>query len=98
MRHHLATEHQLQVLNAIDRFEDSKRKVRVFANQLKADLKLTGNVALGSEPPTDYTRFNPNQAAASVGLELDLPIDRLLERNVIEPLWCSSKRSCALLP
>ncbi len=79
--YHLATERQLQVLNAIDRFEDSKRKVRVFANQLKADLKLTGNVALKSDPPTDYTSFNPNQVAASVGLELDLPIDRLLERN-----------------
>ena len=35
----VATEKQLQILNAIDKFEDSKRKVRVAANQLQADLK-----------------------------------------------------------
>ncbi len=76
-----ATEKQLQVLNAIDRFEDSKRKVRVAADQLKADLKLTGDASLQSETPTDYTRFDPNQVSAEVGLELNLPIDRLRERN-----------------
>jgi outer membrane protein TolC len=76
-----ATEKQLQILNAIDKFEDSKRKVRVAADQLRADLKLTGNAALESTAPTDYTRFEPNKAAANVGLELNLPIDRVSERN-----------------
>lgn len=77
-----ATEKQLQALNAIDRFEDSKRKIRVAADQLKADLKLTADASLQSETPTDYTRFDPDKVSADVGLELNLPIDRLRERNI----------------
>jgi outer membrane protein TolC len=76
-----ATEKQLQVLNAIDKFEDSKRKVRVTANQLGADLKLTGDASLQSDTPTDYTRFDASKVSADVGVELNLPIDRLTERN-----------------
>ncbi len=77
----LAVQKQLPTLNAIDRVEDLKRKVRVAASQLKADLTLSGNASLDSEGPTDYTKFDPNQIRAGVGLQLDLPIDRLRERN-----------------
>ena len=77
----LAVQKQLPTLNAIDRFEDLKRKVRVAASQLKADLTLSGNASLDSDRPTDYTKFDPNQIRAGVGLQLDLPIDRLRERN-----------------
>jgi len=77
----LAVQKQLPTLNAIDRFEDLKRKVRVAADQLKADLTLSGNASLDSDRPTDYTKFDPNQIRAGVGLQLDLPIDRLRERN-----------------
>jgi outer membrane protein TolC len=79
--YHVAVQKQLPLLNAIDRFEDSRRKVRVAANQLKADLRLFGTASLQSDPPTDYTRFDPNKVAAQAGVELNLPIDRLVERN-----------------
>ncbi len=78
----IATGKQLQILNAIDRFEDSRRKVGVAADLLKADVKFVGDASLKSTPPTDYARFDPKQAAADVSLEIDLPIDRLRERNV----------------
>jgi hypothetical protein len=77
----LAVRKQLQILNAIDQFEDSKRKIRVAANRLKADLNLFANASLDSERPTDYTKFDPDQIRAGVGIELDLPLDRLRERN-----------------
>ena len=77
----VATEKQLQILNAIDKFEDSKRKVRVAANQLQADLKIVADADLTSQPPTDYSHFDPNKVRADVGLQLNLPIDRLPERN-----------------
>jgi outer membrane protein TolC len=77
----LAVQRHLQILNAIDKFEDSKRKIRVAADQLRAELNLVGGALLQSDPPTDYTRFDPNKVSAEVGLELNLPIDRLLERN-----------------
>lgn len=78
---HIAVENQLELLNDIDRFEDSQRQVYVAANRLKANLNLLADASLDSKPPTDYTQFNFNEVRAGVGLALDLPIDRLVERN-----------------
>jgi len=77
----IAVESQLDLLNDIDQFEDSKRKVAVAANRLKADLNIFGDASLPSREPTDYANFNFDDVRAGVGIELDLPIDRLRERN-----------------
>jgi outer membrane protein TolC len=77
----VATSNQLEILNAIDKFEDTKRKVRVVANQLQADLKIVADANLASDAPTEYSRFDPDKVRANVGLALNLPIDRLPERN-----------------
>jgi outer membrane protein TolC len=74
-------ERQMLVLNAIDQFEDVKRKVRVAKSQLRADLRLFADAALQSEGPVDYTQFDARKVTGGVGLELDLPIDRLRQRN-----------------
>src|ERR1039457_6373371 len=50
----VATAKQLEILNAIDKFEDTKRKVRVAANQLLADLKIVADASLASDAPPDY--------------------------------------------
>ncbi len=77
----VAIKRQLKILNAIDRYEDSKRKVKVAADRLRADLNLFADASLNSEGATDYTKFDPNKISAGVGLELNLPFDRLRERN-----------------
>ena len=77
----LAVDRQLPILNAIDSFEDSKRKIKVAANQLLPDLNLLADASLESDRPTDYTTFDPDNIRAGVGVELDLPIDRLRQRN-----------------
>ncbi|MGZ8899005.1 MAG: TolC family protein [Limisphaerales bacterium] len=77
----LATGRQMQILNAIDQFEDSKRKIKVATNRLLPDLNLLADASLESDRPTDYTKFDPNEIRAGVGVELNLPIDRLRERN-----------------
>ncbi len=77
----IAVEHQMEILNAVDQFEDSKRKIKVAANRLKAQLNIFGDASLQSEGPTDYTNFDPNKVRADVGISLDLPLDRLVERN-----------------
>jgi outer membrane protein TolC len=78
----LAVENHLDLMNEIDRFEDSKRKVKVAANMLKADLNIFADASLESESPTDYTEFNLDDVRAGAGIELNLPIDRLIERNL----------------
>ena len=77
----MAVSNQLEILNVIDQFEDKKRKIRVAASQLKADLVLFGDASLSSEGPNNYTRFDANKWRGNVGLELKLPFDKLRERN-----------------
>jgi outer membrane protein TolC len=71
----------MDVLNAIDRFEDSKRKIRLAADQLKPGLNLFANASLSSDPPDNYADFDINKVRYTAGLNLDLPLDRLRERN-----------------
>jgi len=77
----IATQRQMQILNAIDEFEDSKRKIKVSANRLLPDLNIFADASLESERPTDYTTFNADDVRAGIGVQLNLPIDRLRERN-----------------
>jgi hypothetical protein len=77
----MAVGRQLEILNAIDRFEDSKRKILVAARSLKADLNVFANASLASNEPTDYLNFDLDNVRYGVGLQLNLPLDRLRERN-----------------
>lgn len=76
-----AVQKQMQILNSIDKFEDTKRKVRVAANRLKADVNIVGDATWEANEMIDYSKFDPTQVRASVGLQLDLPFDRREERN-----------------
>jgi outer membrane protein TolC len=88
----LAVRQRLDLLNAIDRFEDSKRKVAVAANRLKTDLNIFADASIESEGPTDYTQFNWERYRAGVGVQLDLPVDRLRERNTYRTTLVSFER------
>lgn len=77
----MAVAQQMDILNAIDRFEDAKRKVRLAADQLRPGLSFAGNASVSSEEPYDYTNFDFDQMRWSAGLTLDLPVSRLRERN-----------------
>lgn len=77
----LTVEKHLPTLNEIDRFEDSKRKILVAANQLKPGLDLDGSAALAWNKEEDYERFDVDQVRANMGLVLDLPLNRVNERN-----------------
>jgi outer membrane protein TolC len=77
----ISVQKHMDILNVIDRFEDSKRKVRVAADQLRPQLDLFANATLQSESPYDYTNFDPNKVRYAAGLRLNLPVDRLNERN-----------------
>ncbi|HVT29556.1 MAG TPA: TolC family protein, partial [Lacipirellulaceae bacterium] len=78
----LAVGKNLELLNAVDRFEDSKRKVRLAADQLKPRLNLFANASLESEAPSDYAHFDPDKVRYQVGLSLDNLVDKLPARNV----------------
>ena len=78
----IALGNRLPLFNQIDRFEDERRQVGLAADRLRTELNIVGNSSLrNSGGPTDYTRFNFKDVRAEVGLQLNLPLDRLRERN-----------------
>ena len=78
----IALEHRLPLLNEVDRYEDSKRQVAIAADRLKADLNIFGDASFeNDEGITEYEKFDFNNVRANVGVQLNLPLDRLRERN-----------------
>jgi len=75
----IAVGNHMDILNAVDRFEDSKRKIEVRIDQLRPGLNLTASANADSTP--NYTEFDASEIRYAVGLQLDLPFDRLRERN-----------------
>lgn len=76
----MAVTNKLDILNEIDRFEDSKRKIKVAADSLRANLTLLTDASLQNDA-TDYANFDPGDFKTSAGLQLDLPFDRRSQRN-----------------
>lgn len=77
----LATEYRLPLLNAIDQFEDVKRKTLLAANDLKIDLGISASATVDSLDDNRYDQFDFDRVRRNVGLSLDLPINNLSERN-----------------
>jgi outer membrane protein TolC len=72
---------RLDLANEADRLEDSVRKIKVAENQLLADVSLVGGASVDSSGGNEAARYNLNDGDYSVGLRIDLPLDRLAERN-----------------
>ncbi|MCC6408592.1 MAG: TolC family protein [Planctomycetes bacterium] len=76
----LALEQRLDYRTAVDRRDDAERKLAVAADALRAGLGLatSANVRSDDGRPLD---FDLEDVQWEVGLDLDLPIDRIAERN-----------------
>ena len=76
----LALKNLLPLFNSVDRFDDSKRDVVIAADQLKATVDFVASASLASTDGS-FDRFDLDNLSSQVGLELDLPINRISERN-----------------
>ena len=76
----LALTNRLDIINEVDKFEDKKRKVDVAENDLLPSLKLVADYSIKDQ---FYNRnsFDFGDYSAKAGLSLDLPLDKLTERN-----------------
>lgn len=70
---------RLDLANASDQIIDAQRKVVVAEDQLRAELNIVGNSGLTSAKRADWTRLQARDNEYGLGLELDLPFDRMLE-------------------
>jgi outer membrane protein TolC len=76
----VANHNRLDLHTDRDRLEDAERQVRLAKNGLLPDLDLAVNYGLDGGAG-DLLGAPPERWSSSVGLTLDLPIDRKGERN-----------------
>jgi outer membrane protein TolC len=76
-----ALQTRLDLMNLHDQTYDAERKVDVAANGLGPDVDLVLTGTLGSTPDTKPVRFNRNTGTYTAGFDVDLPLDRVAERN-----------------
>jgi len=67
-------------LNAVDSVDDARRRADIAKDQLRAGLGLVASIGgvSADDEPLDYTK---DDIGWSLGLDLDLPVDQLPERN-----------------
>lgn len=83
---------RLDLATARDRFDDAKRKAVVAADGLgtQLDLKLGGGLTGPQDRPLDFDSLEP---FGSIGLDVDLPLERTLERNAYRTALIQAQRA-----
>lgn len=76
----IALENRLDHLNEVERLEDSKRRVHVAEDDLRTALDLSAGVTVPTDRDTVFDAQG-GDATWRAGLTLDLPVDKLSERN-----------------
>ncbi|MFH1549094.1 MAG: TolC family protein [Planctomycetota bacterium] len=77
----LALENRLDLKNSEDSVADTERKVIVAKNSLGANVSLVFEAGVPTMPQERFAEFRFDQASWNAGLDIDLPFDRLSERN-----------------
>ncbi len=89
----LALRYRLDLQTAEDRIEDSKRGVSNASNQLGPSLDLSGGASLGNRTGNPAKEIDSRSLEYNAGLSLDVPVDRLPERNVYRRALISYEQS-----
>lgn len=95
---HIAVNHRLDLFNEIDRFEDSKRRIKVAAEAFKPGLDLFAGVDVDTNNGSrSYSSFDADAYYTRIGLDLDLPVDNLAARNEFRRTKISFERQIRTL-
>ena len=76
----IARVHRLDWMNARSNLVDSWRRIEVVANDLQSDLDVVVSGDLGTRP-NNPVAFDTDYSKVRMGLQLDTPTTRLIERN-----------------
>jgi outer membrane protein TolC len=76
----IALDHRYDHLNELARLDDTERRVTVTADALRAALGLNGGVSVPTKQDSVFG-LQGGRTTWSAGIALDLPLDRLAERN-----------------
>jgi len=89
----LAERYRLDLQTSRDRINDAHRGTAVAANGLLPDLDLTAKVTTGNSVGTPAVQFDSRALAYEAGVTLELPLDRVAERNVYRASLVALQRS-----
>ncbi len=73
---------RLDLATSYDKVDDAQRKVAVTEDALRARLDLVASARVDSTEETDWARLRFHDGSYDIGMVLDLPLDKLSERNV----------------
>jgi outer membrane protein TolC len=76
-----ALKYRLDLQTLRDKVDDARRGVANAKNDLLPDLNLSGQTEFGNTPGSASVNLNERTNTYSARLDLDLPIDRVAERN-----------------
>ena len=90
----ISLKNRLDLMTARDTLDDAGRKVTVARDNLRAGLSFAGSAGIAT-PDDENTilDFDPDKTDYSAGLQLDLPVDRLSERNSYRQSLINLERS-----
>jgi outer membrane protein TolC len=75
---------RFDLMNSRDGVADADRKIKVAENGLAGDVDLVASIGYTSNPgPPQSAQLRFNRGAYSVGFNIDMPVDRLQERNAL---------------
>ena len=77
----IALGNRLDLMTQEDRVADAERKVKVAANDLLPGLDLSASLNTDTDGDSNPTNFQGDRTDLGAGIELDLPLDKLSERN-----------------
>lgn len=77
----VANRFRLDLQTARDRIDDAQRQIEYAKNNLLPGLNLNGRTSVGNRPNTPARQGDGRSFQYSAGVTLDLPLDRLAERN-----------------
>jgi outer membrane protein TolC len=89
---------RMDLANARDGLRDAERKILVAEDALKGDIDLVASIgyaSVGSSPQS--ARLNLRRGNYSIGLDLNLPVDRLAQRNALRQTQVNREQAARAL-
>lgn len=88
-----ALHNRLDLRTTRDRVEDAERAVRIAKNAILPELDLTASYTAGSSVERTFRDTSVDDERTFLGLTLEIPLDRLRERNALRSALISLEQS-----
>lgn len=83
---------RLDLATTKDRIDDAQRKINVAADNLGIKLDIVGSANVGSGGKSDFTNLQFHNGTYQLGLDVELPLDQLDDRNTFRKAVISLTR------